>query len=580
MSKRLNADLPGYLKFNGFAIILIASVVLIGVFLIQYNMIRKEIVLHLTSLAESEMNSKSTFIENRMDVVETAINNHVLETQSKLAYPDSMFGVVREIVESNPFIYGSSISFVPDFYPSKGKLFEPYSIRSSADSIITFQLANEYHDYTKMEFYQNIISRDTAAWSNPYHDKDGAKAIVTTYGVPVKNSDGRTVAVVDADIPLYWLDSLLRISHIYEPSYSVLLSRTGEKMTGEGNLPSDIFDRVNSGRQGNTTFRGEDGDIKYIFYGPVGGEDAGWKMGIVYSQKDIFRDYLAIVWILIGLAAVGLVAIGLIIFRSTKNVRKIQTMKYEKERIAGELEAAQEIQMGMLPAKGNKFLNGIEGIVTGSLIPAREVGGDIYDYFVRSNKLFFCIGDVSGKGIPAALMMSMLKSIFRVVTKTELRSSDIMKAINNSMIDISQNDMFATFFIGITDITTGLTDYCNAGHNPPIISQNDAIETLEVKPNIPLGVISDYEFESSEITLKPNDIVILYTDGVTEAFDRHHNEYGEERLKKCLGSIEKDVTEVIIDAIQKDVSEFVKGYEQTDDMTILVVKYEKRLIDE
>ena len=132
-----------------------------------------------------------------------------------------------------------------------------------------------------------------------------------------------------------------------------------------------------------------------------------------------------------------------------------------------------------------------------TIVPAKEVGGDLYDFFIRDEKLFFCVGDVSGKGIPAALVMAVTRTTFRNLTAQEDSPGRIVKAMNDNLCSMNESDMFVTFFCGVLDLAAGTLRYCNAGHNPPITLTN-AIQPLPVVPNLPLGVIAGMDFQEQE----------------------------------------------------------------------------------
>ena len=208
--------------------------------------------------------------------------------------------------------------------------------------------------------------------------------------------------------------------------------------------------------------------------------------------------------------------------------------------------------------------------ISASIVPAREVGGDLYDFYIRDEKLYFCVGDVSGKGVPAALVMAVTRSAFRTVSAHEDSAERIVTTMNNGLTDTNDSDMFVTFFCGVLDLTNGHLNYCNAGHNPPVIL-TDSIQPLPVEPNLPLGIVTGVDFKGQEIDLAYDDALFLYTDGVTEAENEDQEQFGEERMKVALhgrkGSMEH------LNNIQKEVAAFVGSAPQSDDLTMLFIHY-------
>ena len=241
----------------------------------------------------------------------------------------------------------------------------------------------------------------------------------------------------------------------------------------------------------------------------------------------------------------------------------------EHERLNTELQVAKRIQSEMLPHDDISHDN---FDIAASLLSAREVGGDIYDYFLRDDKLFFCIGDASGKGVASALIMSVTHSMFRSFGSRESHPARIMQKINQAVCHGNDSSMFVTFFIGVLDLPTGRLHYCNAGHDTPQFIDNKARD-LDVKSNIPLGVDEDWFYDGQHAVLKPGNTLLLYTDGLTEAMDAKHNQFGLQRVKDTIEQHIEDTPQQLLDVLHAACSEFVGGAEQSDDLTMLAVKF-------
>lgn len=205
------------------------------------------------------------------------------------------------------------------------------------------------------------------------------------------------------------------------------------------------------------------------------------------------------------------------------------------------------------------------------IVPAKEVGGDLYDFFVRNEKMFFCIGDVSGKGVPASLVMAVTRSLFRTVAAHEISPQRIVTTMNESMSATNESNMFVTLFCGVLDLQSGHLRYCNAGHNAPYLVKADGPVQLSVEPNLPLAVLENTPYSEQEMDLTTGEGLFLYTDGLNEAEDSSLVQFGEKRLEKALNSIlsASDQVKVMTDAVKI----FVGGAPQSDDLTILYIKY-------
>ena len=271
------------------------------------------------------------------------------------------------------------------------------------------------------------------------------------------------------------------------------------------------------------------------------------------------------------LHALGLILLAFIIYRSIRSVKRLQAVDAEKERIANELLIAHRIQQAMLPKTFSPFPNRGDLDIYASLTPAREVGGDFYDFVMRDEKLFFCIGDVSGKGVPAALVMAMARSAFRLLTEHETAPEYILAQMNDSMARDNDFNMFITLFIGVLDLPSGILRFCNAGHKAPMVGS----EPLPVKPNLPIGASLDYQFLPQEIALNSGTTIFLYTDGLTEAENNNHEQFGHQRMQTICDNAMSQASspKSLIDKMTEAVHHFVGDTEQSDDLTMMAISY-------
>ena len=296
-------------------------------------------------------------------------------------------------------------------------------------------------------------------------------------------------------------------------------------------------------------------------------------LGVVLIMVKPFETALDIVsQIAVPFIAVNALGFALmvIIITYTDNQRNLAI---EKSRLQSELEVASVIQHSLLPLIGDTYPGRREVEVSGSMEAAKEVGGDFYDvFFVDKDRLAILIGDVSGKGVPAALFMASSKVTLQNCIRDIPELSAAMEAANNALCARNEADMFVTVWVGILDLTDGTLRYVNAGHNPPVFLHCGEPQLLTGRHGFVLGGMEDVRYREESIQLGRGDIICLYTDGVTEAEDRTHEMFGDDRLLACF----KEQTggpEDIIGNVKKTVETFVNGNDPFDDMTMLCLKW-------
>ena len=327
--------------------------------------------------------------------------------------------------------------------------------------------------------------------------------------------------------------------------------------------------KIDSSKDGYFTYDADNGKKYHVFYTQVGGK-TDWMLINILDDSDVFGRLRRMRMMLMLPVILGLVFAGFIVWRSSKNLQRLQEVNAEKERIDGELHVASQIQQSLLP-QGELSVEGLE--LEGLLKPAREVGGDLYDYFVRDEKLFFCIGDVSGKGAPSAILMAVVQALFRAASSYESNPARIMEIINVATCQNNKSNMFVTMFIGVLDLPTGHLRYCDAGHDAPFVLQDTTLRLLDVNPHLPVGVFDDTKYGVQTVTLHHNSKIFLYTDGLTEAKNAGHKQFGLARVKAVLEGGANDSPQEILERVVKVVEGFVKNAEQSDDLTMLAIRY-------
>lgn len=247
----------------------------------------------------------------------------------------------------------------------------------------------------------------------------------------------------------------------------------------------------------------------------------------------------------------------------------------EKERIGAELSVATHIQASMLPCIFPAFPNRREFDIYATMTPAKEVGGDFYDFFlVDDDHLAVVIADVSGKGVPAALFMVIAKTLIKDHTQSGKPPEEVFTEVNRQLCEANDENLFVTAWMGVLEISTGKLVYVNAGHNPPVIGRkNGETEFLRSRPGFVLAGLDFTKYRAGSLELMPGDLLYLYTDGVTEAMNTAQELYGEERLKRTLDANVSAAPEEIFKAVKKDLDDFVADAPQFDDITMLAMRY-------
>ena len=528
--------------------VLVAAVLLAATSLIQNFYAHRGLTLEADQRVQRELTVSQLRIENVTRPVETAVNNTAWMVEMNLSNPDTLFALLRNLMENNPIMADAAIAFQANYYPQKGYWYEPVVARRDNGQFEEMVLGSPSHDYFNLQWYEQAARSGQSFWSEPYYDESAGRTTVVSYACPVKDPEGEIVAVISGDLTLEWLADLVQDVKLYQDTYSTLESRNGHLLVS----PEEIPNLANP--------------VQYSM--PI--ESTGWKLNIVIPRNEIFRNVNRVAWLTSILQLFGLALLAWIAFKSVKDQSRLEKVRSKKDKMDNELRIAREIQMAMLPKALSPEQERSDVDLTSVMVPAREVGGDLYDFFIRDDKLFFCIGDVSGKGVPAALVMAVTRSLFRTVSSHEKSPRHIVSSMNESMAEMNENNMFVTFFCGVLDLKDGRLRYCNAGHNVPFV-MDDGISDLPAVPNLPLGVLPDMEYVEQEATLPAGGTIVLYTDGLTEAESASHELLGEERAKAVLSTSASVVENK--ERLLEGVASFVGDAERSDDLTLLIIRY-------
>ena len=459
-------------------------------------------------------------------------------------------------------------------------------------------------------------------YSKPLYDSEGKLYAIITADMSLEWLTD-LVGGIKAFENSYNLMVSRNASYIVHPDHDLLLNETIFSSTygDDDESLKKLQDDMMNCRAGEV-LRNKGGEKFFVFYSPV--ETTQWVVAIVCPRSELYMDVKMLRNILIVL---GVIALLLMIAMNYNGIRKVvapveefsdvakkiadgdftaelpqihsqdelkelhDSFEYlqhslvnyieelklttaNKERIESELRIAHNIQMGMIPKIFPPFPERDDLALAAKLIPAKEVGGDLYDFFIEDEKLYFIIGDVSGKGVPASLVMAVTCRLFRSVASHFNEPEEIISSLNDSLADGNESNMFCTAFLGILDLKTGQLKYCNAGHNAPLIVDiNGNVNLMHVVANLPLGLFSGFPYEGQEIRIERQMMLYMFTDGVNEAENSNKELFGDDRLTALLKLNASQEPSEIVDKTFAEVKNHANGTEQSDDITVMCIKY-------
>ena len=668
----------------GIAQLIVMGLATYFIYVLAHNMIKEE----ETKIYQSYLRATNQSVCRVLTDVQSSTLNRVDEIQDHLNDPNKLCDIMRSIVETNAVIRSCGLSFVDNYFPQKGHWFCPYAVRPDSGDVKTRIIGDEHQDYLKAKWFLEALAADSAYWSKPFFDGTDSVTPLTAYMIPIHNKQGKTVAILGADLKLdfinatgvsysnmggnnmkfyvtdnhsggisvynddnveMWKERGLRLlsynfiiddegTFIAHPDDDYVLKKNYFELakTTPDTLDDYVGRQMVEGKSGmykdqrrriaHIQFFGLDGLNAYVFFQHIA--LTNWSIGLVVPRFLI--DGYAIG---IGLAMIILIGLGLLAgrivgrfvinrmvrpltklaesadevakgnFRAplpkikhndeikvlrdsfegmqhslTEYIDELKDTTASKAAIEQELKVAHDIQMSMLPKTFPPYPERDDVDIFGMVNPAKDVGGDLFDFYIRDEKLFFCIGDVSGKGVPASLVMAMTRSLFRNVSLHVSEPNVIVSALNAAVAEGNETNMFVTVFLGVLDLQTGVLQYCNAGHNSPLLLDEE-VKTLACDANVPIGVIAEMSFSRQEIQLEKTTTIFLYTDGLSEAENSMHALFGEPRINHVAEvQVAQGVKEpaAVIYAMNEEVHRFVGEAEQSDDLTMLAIKYIKK----
>ncbi|MBP5514202.1 MAG: SpoIIE family protein phosphatase [Bacteroidaceae bacterium] len=548
-------------------------------------------------LDEAEQRYLGILLENHQDLrrrlssVSIAVQNNIHEIERDIDNPDIMFGHMERIAGQNPEIACCFMLFKQNYYLENGRVFIPCARKDSTDSVRVTRIDSTNNSNIYGEWFQQQLEQDEGCWTKAYVESeffagDQEPRMLITYTAPIHDHEGRPVALLCADMSLeklrdHLMEDIKTMNDKYEKNllhqtYFFIVDHDGifvmhpDKQRMTKNLDR-MIGRMMKKHRGSCVTE-VDGVKSWLHYRAIKGTD--WVSVIVTPEEAILSNARMLNIIILLTMIAGLLAIY---FLCRKQIKEIANpVAAEKASFERELKIANAIQMAMLPKASTLNSSPSAFDLYAKLTPAREVGGDLYDFFIRSNRLFFCIGDVSGKGVPAALMMMVVRAMFRGETRRNDSAAAIVETMSHNLSEENAAGYFVTMFVGILDLTIGLLDYCNAGHEAPLINGHP----LDIERNLPVAALHGWSYKGQQVQLNPGDMLFLYTDGLSEAKNTEGKQLSRNRVLQLANEHASDTTQQLVETMESEVHHHVAEAVQSDDITMLAIRWEPSSYEE
>lgn len=612
--------------------------------------VRQEVRADLDALVDSKLDYALRALDEGLVTTEVSAKNleSILESPLMAYHQDSIFALCENFLRANPRIDGVAIGYEPNTVKEHESGFFPY-IGKHDNRYIRNDLSKT-QNYLEASWYKEALDRGKAYWSRPYKHSNGAIMTSYNIPLRNDKNVVYAVLSVDLNLDVMndslqelrpYPSSMLTVLDeegyfVAHPNKDYIINESLQSIIEKAPFAPNpkVLDDIKAHRRGGDVYKSLD-ETYYIYYAPV--ETNGWTITLEVPKSEVasgyYKMFRAIVLDMI-IGIILLIAVSLVVINRItkplesfaeaarqishgnfhvnlpvikdhnelydlrqalvsmgisldKYIDELEATASSKATIESELNVARNIQMAMVPKIFPPYPERDEMDVFASLTPAKAVGGDLYDFLLDGDDLFFCIGDVSGKGVPASLVMAITRALFRI-TATHLNSpAEIASTINNAIAENNSESMFVTMFIAKCNLKTGEFTCCNCGHNPPatngrildpatlVVTPSDKAGFMKHAPtNLPIGIIENYEYKEVTMSVKPGVSIFLYTDGVTEAENKNKVLYGEERLLERLCEVGKNGTaREILEHVGNDVHRHAHGVEQSDDITMLCFKY-------
>lgn len=615
--------------------------------------VKKEVRSDLDAVVNAKLDYALRALDEGLTTTQVSAENFVSISRSPLVANrrDSIYSLMQHFLIANPRIQGVAVGYEPGVVKGHEDGFAPYVMRTANGFIC--RDVSEIKEYRKAEWYSKAKETGKSHWTKPFYESNDSVIITAyTTPLTDAEGKVYAVAAIDLNLNVM-ADSLQSLRpypsamltvidkdgmFVAHPNRDYIMNETMESLIEKADYAPnmDILDEIKSGKRGKDEYYTKE-DKMFLYYAPV--TKNGWTITLEVPRKEIAKGYdkmfrAILMDMIIGIILLLLVSLFIIdriakpLEKFAEAARKIahgdfnvklpvvrernelydlraalasmgsslnkymddleETTK-SKAIIEGELNIARKIQMAMIPKIFPPYPEREEVDIHASLVPAKAVGGDLYDYILDGDDFYFCIGDVSGKGVPASLFMAITRTLFRNIAVTKKSPAKIANAMNDAISEGNDENMFVTMYIGRCNIKSGELSFCNCGHNAPVtngvvvgqegekllIGPSDNPHFLQHAPtNIPIGVFSGFEYQEIEMRINPGVSIFLYTDGVTEAENKQKVLYGEERLLSVIRDCTSASTaKEIVEKVDADIHEHTLLADQSDDITMLCVRF-------
>lgn len=458
----------------------------------------------------------------------------------------------REILDRYPHIDNMFVKFAPGIYQGTESNYFPRTYRFHGQTITTSHGSDSLNYYVR-DWYAGALRCDSNGyWSEPYIAAS-TQTLIASHSIKVEDENGQLIGVVGNDFTIEWIKDILQDIKPYEEAVCLIHSTDGSLIassdTGMQENEMRYYDKLHWRVYSQTLY-------------PI-----NMQLMIAVPNTIIWQSIQARSIITLCVLIIGIVVLVLLFHRIEMNQKAYFQVENEHKLIQNEIEIARNIQRGILV---HDFIDDDRLSLHATLVPMQSVGGDLYDFYRDGDYVTFIIGDVSGKGLPAAMFMSATITLFRATVKHHLSPKVIMGEINSTLSSNNSQMMFVTAFVGRLHLPTGQLTYCNAGHLPPLIVRDGQCRWFELQEaNVILGLDETFRFTEQSTTMDHGEQFIVFTDGVTEAENVQKELLGFDRLLEQLQALHQPIDDQTVYDV---VCRFSDGAEQSDDIAIMNIK--------
>ncbi len=516
---------------------------------------------------------------------DTYVNHIVVPERLQHFQKEDINELLSSFVDYNKEFISASLILKPGVW--EGTSDEGIAISMHINDTTRYNLLDNY-DIFESALYKNTAASPKAHVEAGKIQENDVWAI--TYAVPLLDTEGNVVGE-------FWTDckpgtfakafSMYKSKNdlfvwVLDANYNVILASNREfcgtpiKEAAQCTFDAEFaqifsqFVKENKEKKNSTFKFSFRNNVYYSYVEPIKATD--YTLLIIKPYKAIYQTVARIQHIFFGVMICSLLLMLLCMLYAFFTYKRKNDAH---SRMTNELRIASSIQRKFLPP--NPEPAGADPNlpydVFGFQRTAKSVGGDLYDFVLKDDVLCFCIGDVSGKGFPAALVMSEICSLFRHIVRTETNPQVIVSSLNNAVMERSDDSVLCTLFVGVLHLANGHFEFCNAGHNPPILIQNGDAAFMKIKPNMPVYAFDSYPYQKECINLAPGDRIFAYTDGVTEAKNLKNEFFGSQKTLALLQKIQQLPFSQLVDCVLQNLDAFTTKAEQHDDITILCIEY-------